>query len=953
MPRPSRRLLACLGALAGCAGGAIGLFPDEPTLPSPRARALARTPRSARVFALRPGVGRRRAIAGGAVHVLRFRAAAGRFVALLVEQEGADVAVTIVEPSGHRLPPVDSPTGAAGTERVLFLARQAGTYRAVVRAWRSRPDGAYLARLTLRPPTARDRLRAAAEGAFYAAKARAHRRGDTRADRAVAAAGYRAAAERFAALGEWGRERDAWNGLGDLAAAADDWRGAGAASARVLPLARALGDQPGEARADNELGRSAEEREELGTAAAAYRRALPLWQAVGDGENEARTWINLGHIAAKERRAADAVSSFDRALALGRQAGTRALALTGRGQVRARTGPLAPALADFRQALALLGENDIQLRAVALAEMGNAYLEAGAEPLALARFASALALARRAGDRATEAVILSGRGLAHLRRREHAAAEADGRKALALFAAQGSRRGQAAALVNLGWTAASQGRTKAALAAFGRALPRLCRLGQRAARAAKAALHLGRAWAERAHPRPARAEAEAGAALAAGLPGDPADFYDLLVDLRMAEHRAAPRAGHDAQALSLHERSRGRALVETLAGPGAEPLSLGGIERLVADGRTLLLEYRLGEERSFLWAVSAEGLESFELPARRRIEPLVRQLFALLAGGDRRSRRGAARRSAAALGRLLLGPVAGRLGDRPLLLVPDGVLFYVPWAALPDPGTVGPGPGEDGWPAPLALHHEMTEIASVSALAALRRARRGEGPPPGGLALLTAPATDSGDPDPSLPAERAGGTFPLLPGSAAEGERIARIADRSSPGSVLRASGFDASRERVLSGELGGYRFLHLSAHGRVDPVHPEGSALVLALRDPRGRLRNGYLRAGDLAGLRFPADLVTLAGCETALGKELPGEGLAGLSRAFLAAGAARVLGSLWQVDDSSTAVLMERLYRGLFEGGLRPAAALRAAQVSMWREARFRSPYHWAGFVLQGDPR
>jgi CHAT domain-containing protein len=155
----------------------------------------------------------------------------------------------------------------------------------------------------------------------------------------------------------------------------------------------------------------------------------------------------------------------------------------------------------------------------------------------------------------------------------------------------------------------------------------------------------------------------------------------------------------------------------------------------------------------------------------------------------------------------------------------------------------------------------------------------------------------------------------------------------------------------VLSGQLVGYGILHFATHGLLDDEHPERSGLVLSLVDPRGRPRAGVVRAGEIAGLDLPADLVVLSACRTALGREARGEGLLSLTRAFWRAGAARVMVSLWNVDDQATAELMGRFYRALLTGGQRPSTALRAAQLSLRADPRWAPPYYWAGFILQGN--
>jgi CHAT domain-containing protein len=153
---------------------------------------------------------------------------------------------------------------------------------------------------------------------------------------------------------------------------------------------------------------------------------------------------------------------------------------------------------------------------------------------------------------------------------------------------------------------------------------------------------------------------------------------------------------------------------------------------------------------------------------------------------------------------------------------------------------------------------------------------------------------------------------------------------------------------------LSEYRIVHFASHGLLSVAHPELSGIVLTLVDERGRPQDGFLRLPDVYGLRLPADLVVLSGCQTGLGKEVRGEGLLSLTRGFMYAGAARVVSSLWKVDDRATAELMERFYRAL-RGPRRPspAAALREAQAALARDPRWRAPYYWAGFVLQGEWR
>ena len=184
-------------------------------------------------------------------------------------------------------------------------------------------------------------------------------------------------------------------------------------------------------------------------------------------------------------------------------------------------------------------------------------------------------------------------------------------------------------------------------------------------------------------------------------------------------------------------------------------------------------------------------------------------------------------------------------------------------------------------------------------------------------------------------------------------EEADAIADLVPAKSLLKAIGFQASRTKALSGELSNYRIVHFATHGLLNSEYPELSGLALSLVDENGKAQDGFLRMHEIYNLRLPADLVVLSACQTALGKEIKGEGLVGLTRGFMYAGAERVVASLWQVDDLATAGLMKRFYQGMLKDSLRPAEALRAAQIEMSKQKRWSAPYYWAGFVIQGEWR
>jgi CHAT domain-containing protein len=190
-----------------------------------------------------------------------------------------------------------------------------------------------------------------------------------------------------------------------------------------------------------------------------------------------------------------------------------------------------------------------------------------------------------------------------------------------------------------------------------------------------------------------------------------------------------------------------------------------------------------------------------------------------------------------------------------------------------------------------------------------------------------------------------GGTLERLPAAAVEARDILKLVLQSQPLALL---GFDARRDRVISAALGDYRIVHFATHAWTDSRDPALATLALSTIDPSGAPLDGVLRAADLAGLELHSDLVVLSGCETALGREIDGEGLLGLSNAFLRAGASSVVASLWRVPDTSSAYLMRAFYDVLLNHGAPIEEALRTAQARVRSQPRWADPYFWAGFEV-----
>ena len=173
------------------------------------------------------------------------------------------------------------------------------------------------------------------------------------------------------------------------------------------------------------------------------------------------------------------------------------------------------------------------------------------------------------------------------------------------------------------------------------------------------------------------------------------------------------------------------------------------------------------------------------------------------------------------------------------------------------------------------------------------------------------------------------------------------------PESRFQALDFDANRATAMSDLLARYRVIHFATHGLLNNKHPELTGLVFSLVNRQGKRQDGFLKLQDVYDLNLHADLVVLSGCETGLGEEISGEGLIGLTRGFFYAGTSRVVASLWSVSDSATASLMAAFYKAMEKSNMRPAEALRAAQIEMWTQRQWRSPYYWAAFQIQGEWR
>ncbi len=411
---------------------------------------------------------------------------------------------------------------------------------------------------------------------------------------------------------------------------------------------------------------------------------------------------------------------------------------------------------------------------------------------------------------------------------------------------------------------------------------------------------------------------------------------------------------------------------------------LAAIQELL-DEDTILLEYSLGERASFVWVVSRDSFSAHWLPPRSELEDLARQVHRRLL--DERPREILVQRREQALAKLsaaLFPPsVAAKLTSKRLAIVKDGAVHFVPFGVLPMP------PGHPlGAAAPMITGHELVNLPSAGVLRQLRLIRPERSSSQPSLTVF-ADATYYPQPSRSLVGERsflealavgssvaetnerievptASGVednfrdawsvvedafidfYPQLPASRKEGQDILRLA----PGPKKGFFGTDVQRTNVLS-EFESADYLHFAVHGYDNPVRPEHSGLVLSRFDADGQKINSLLSARDIHRASVVAELVVLSSCRSGRGREIRGEGLVGLTQAFLGAGAQRVVVSLWNIDDEATSEFMGHFYHELFVNHRSAAAALRFTQDWMRTQPRWHEPRFWAGFVLHGEWR
>ena len=373
---------------------------------------------------------------------------------------------------------------------------------------------------------------------------------------------------------------------------------------------------------------------------------------------------------------------------------------------------------------------------------------------------------------------------------------------------------------------------------------------------------------------------------------------------------------------------------------------------VISDDETVLLEYLLGPEKSWVWAVTHNSITSYDLPPQAEITDAVKKVYELLKEKPKPETKAVLDQATQKLSQMILSPLSDQLSKRRIIVAADGALNYIPFQILPVAANAEPS----------VAQHEIINTPSASIQGELLREAADRGVRRKVLAAFGNPKfaeqEQSKETAETRNIEIKAESFD--PSSVRRlffaGREIANLRAVASDEQTFAATDYDATRDKLLNTDLTQYAVLHFATHGYLDPNHPEKSGLLLATTNPDGKKLNGFVGLQDVYSLRAPVDLVVLSACETGLGKDIRGEGLIGLTRGFMYAGATSVVASLWKVEDEATAELMKSFYTEMLKNGKTPAEALRSAQNSIRQNPQhpqWSAPHYWAGFTLQGEYR
>jgi CHAT domain-containing protein/predicted negative regulator of RcsB-dependent stress response len=962
-------------------------------------------------------------LAGAESQIYRLRLTTNQFIHLLIDQRGIDVVVTLIGPDNTKLLKIDSPNGSEGNEHLLAIAQSPGEYLVEVRALEKYARvGEYTIKVDeLRPAQANDYTKVRAYTAFTDGETLASQGGYGGPASLLRTAlnKYEEALSLYVAIGDHSQEAQTLFRIGDVWSSLDENQKAIAYFDKALLALKNFSDQQLESDVLSKLGFAHSRLGESQKALEYSSRALVLVKQSNDRPREAVALYNLGTIYYSIGSVQRSLQCLMEALIIIREIRDKrfeAYTLQRLGILYMELGENQKALNYLQQSLNFSEESqDRRAQALGLSELAKVYTMMGRREEALVALEKALALSRHAAMRSVEAQTLNSLGTTYSLIGKNEEALDVFRQSLAQSRAIGDVRIQMEALYGI------------AKAEYAR--QRFIDSKQ----AIEAAIAIIDSTGSKIESTDIRQSYRASVQKFYGLYIDilmqmhriqPSTRFDVLafqanegvrarnllemlrashIDIRQGIDPSLLEREQDLQRAVNEMALRKMALIGTtdkeqalsvtkslenlisqyedieteirLKSPryaalrNPVPLSLTDIQKRVLDNDTLLLEYSLGDDRSFLWAVTRDSIKSYELPKKAVIEADVRRLVEILDSPSRSPQQSQTEsektpylEAASRLTSILLGPVAKELGTKRLLVVGEGALQFLPFGALPNPVNSG----RSAVIQPLMLQHEIVYAPSASIIETLRRETRDRNPPPKTVAVFGDPVFQRNDErlltetNRELNGSRAHSTLAQnnltktglnLPRLLYTRLEVQDIINLTPKGQSMMAVDFAANRQTVISGDLNQYRIIHFATHAFIDGSHPELSGIVLSLIDEKGNPQDGFLRLNEIYNLKLSADMVVLSGCSTGLGKEVKGEGVIGLTRGFMYAGSRRVIVSLWNTDDRSTSVLMNRFYSRMLMDGLSPAASLRAAQIQMWREKGWHDPYYWAAFVLQGD--
>jgi CHAT domain-containing protein len=752
---------------------------------------------------------------------------------------------------------------------------------------------------------------------------------------------------------------------------------------QALPIFTEIDSKQNQAITLNNIGIAYDQAGDFPKALDYLQQSLPLLRTVGNKNSEAYTLLNIGRVYARLNDYEKALDYYGQAQAIQKQTGNRAQeaeTIDQMGEAYSAAGQLSKALELHQQAVKIQHEvGNVRREAIALRHAGDVYNRLGQPEKALEQFSAALVTFRAVGDLNHAAAALEGSARAEQKRGNFDAARKYIEESLALIETVRSRSS------SLEMRASYRATVENAYEFYIDVLMQQHAKEPSRGYDAQALQASERGRARSFLERLSEAKIDIRQGVDAALIEKERDLTRVLNAKAQREMQVKLRKGGNEELAALQKEISGleeeyqqvqaairKSSPQYSALTQPQPIGLKEIQQQL-DPNTVLLEYSLGAERSYLWAVTPDSLKTYVLPKREEVEKVAREVYEALTArsvvkslespAQRKTRIAEAdtdfQRSSGELSRMILAPAAAEFGSKRLVVVTDDILQIIPFAAL----SVATG----GTQRPLIVDHEVVSLPSASAFAVQRQNLSDRKPAPRGVAVIADPVFSANDPRLKSGAEPVaqastriiehlpgpnGGQLSIarLPFTRWEADQILAVAPSSSN---FKALDFRANRSIVTSGELSNYRYVHFATHGYLDTSRANLSALVLSLVDEQGKPQDGFLRTHDIYNLKLPAELVVLSACETGLGKDTQGEGLEGVTRGFMYAGARRVVMSLWNVNDKATAALMQRLYAGLLRNNKTPAAALRAAQIEMLRSRQWQSPYYWAAFVMQGEWR